>query len=511
MNFVEATDLRYQNLASGHNVTFHSMVGEPQARSLLASLKVFATEWIHSDHLTDLRRSLSSGYWYIRLPYSYSSNAQENLRELIVVTSNQIELSGIYLGPDERSLLSAYLTEITELAANEGPWTNLVTQLDQLGAELLIATEQTRWAPYLNSFVNAAGRERGWTTVPSLRSLSRLQPKDFDAFVFLGSPMDVSDAHARLLLTAGLAPSTHFWIPGFKSFRGADLESKAFGILKPTLSISDFKQRTFDLSSKERLEELEQISLSVVSKSASWEIDLEKLATNGNQKCLLLRIDVDSVIPIEIDAKRLSTLVLDPVDGKIKEQKIDWPLGSPGPVVLALIEQGEQDFLWDSAKVEMGAKFLEFEQARDQWLGLLREFVRSHGISIAEKLLKENGVSTASYLNDWLADEKFTRPRADSDFKALLDALPLSEKEVQNVMMLTSQFRGELNQIAKTARNLVCEALNSEHWRALQDGENHNVVLEEFGDTVYRVGKVFSISEEPVMVLSSQVRRVVRG
>lgn len=511
MNIAEATELRYRNLAKGQTVTFHSLAEDQQARSLRASLRVFASEWIDSDHLSDLRRSISKGYWYVRLPYFFSPSAQETLQELISETGTQIEMNKSYLGPEEKSLLDEYLTELRRLVSTQSPWDALSSDLDELGCKLLIVTEQTRWAPYLTSFVNEANRVRDWTAVSAIGYLARLHPKDFDALVFLGSPTNISDAHSRLLLSSGLAPSTHFYIPGFTSFRGTDVETKAFGILKPHLSIPDFKQRTFSLETKETPEELEQVSMSVASKSSSRDVDLEKLGTTGNEKCILLRIDVDSVIPIEIDAARLSTLVLDPVDGKVKEQQIDWPLPGSGQVVFALIEQGEQDFLWEAAKVEMGDQFLEFDQARNYWINLLKEMVRAHGVSTTEILLKANGVSTASYLDEWLANEKFTRPRADSDFKALLSSLSLPDDEVQNVMTLTSKFRGELNQIAKTARNLVCDALNSENWKDLQAGENLDVLLEEFGDAVYRVGKVLSISEEAVMVPTSQVRRVVKG
>jgi hypothetical protein len=511
MNIAEAAEFRYRNLAKGQSATFHSLAGNQQARSLRASLRVFAIEWIDSAHFSDLRRSISKGYWYVRLPYFFSPNAQETLEELISETRTQIEMNSIYLGPEEKSLLGEYLTELRQLVSTESPWAALAAELEELGSKLLVVTEQTRWAPYLTDFVNAANRAVEWTPVSAIGYLARLHPKDFDALVFLGSPTNVSDAHARLLLSAGLAPSTHFFIPGFTSFRGTDLETKAFGILKPTLSIPDFKQRSFNLETKETPEELELASLSVAAKSASRNVDLEKLGTTGNEKCILLRIDVDSVIPIEIDAARLSTLVLDPVDGKVKEQQIDWPLQGPGPIVFALIEQGEQDFLWEAAKVEMGEQFLEFDQARIYWISLLKEMVRSHGVSTTEDLLMANGVSTASYINEWLGNEKFTRPRADSDFKALLSSLSLPDHEIQNVMSLTSKYRGELNQIAKTARNLVCDALNAENWRDLHSGENLDVLLEEFGDAVYRVGKVLSISEEAVMVPTSQVRRVVKG
>lgn len=511
MNIAESTELRYRNLAKGQSVTFHGLADDQQARALRASLRVFASEWIDSDHLSDLRRSISKGYWYVRLPYSFSPNAEETLQELISETGTQIEVNNIYLGPEEKALLDEYLTELSLLVSTASPWAALASDLDDLGSQLLIVTEQTRWAQYLTSFVHAANRGSDWTAVSALGYLSRLHPKDFDALVFLGSPTNVSDAHARLLLSAGLAPSTHFYVPGFTNFRGTDLETKAFGILKSPLSIPDFKQRTFSLETKETTEELERVSLSVAEKSASRDIDLEKLGTTGNEKCILLRIDVDSVIPVEIDAARLSTLVLDPVDGKVKERQIDWPLPDPGLVVFALIEQGEQDFLWEAARVQMGDQFLEFDQVRNNWISLLMELVRSQGALTTENLLKANGVSTASYLDEWLANEKFTRPRADTDFKSLLSSLSLPDVEIQNVMMLTSKFRGELNQIAKTARNLVCDALNSENWKDLHAGENLDVLLEEFGDTVYRVGKVLSISEEAVMVPSSQVRRVVKG
>jgi len=125
------------------------------------------------------------------------------------------------------------------------------------------------------------------------------------------------------------------------------------------------------------------------------------------------------------------------------------------------------------------------------------------------RILMEHGVETASHLADWITNEKFTRPRANNDFRALLEALSIDEELIKKVMSLTSTFRGELNQVAKTARDLVCNDLSTENWTDLQAGATRDVLLEEFGDVVYRIGKVSSISEETYQVPASQVRRVV--
>jgi hypothetical protein len=120
-------------------------------------------------------------------------------------------------------------------------------------------------------------------------------------------------------------------------------------------------------------------------------------------------------------------------------------------------------------------------------------------------------VTTAAHLGSWLANGKFTRPSADEDFRALLQILVGTGDTINTIMGLTSKFRGQLIQIAKAARKLVCEALDSENWADLQAGENLDVLLEEFGDVVYRVGKVIEISAEVALVPSSQLRRVVIG
>ncbi len=509
MDILEAANSRYRNLSGSNQIFFHSLFEANQAQALDAALRIFGTDWISLAHLEDLRRSISKAYWFIRLPYFFSLNSQGKISELSHDLCEQVDIDKRFVGPEEKLLLSNFIEQLRNLATLPTPWQTLASEIKLLGRNILLTVEQSRWQSDLRSFGEEIAPMTNVTTIGSLGFLAKMQPRDFDALVFLGNPIDVSGAHARLILASGLAQEVHCWIPGRTSFTGKSLDSHIFGSLHPTVELPSFKQKTFMNQSDKEIDGLERVSQKVSVTSISKELELESLGANGSERCFLLRIDEDSVIPIEEDASRVSTLVFDPSNGQIREEQIDWPFDSPGAVVFALIEQGEQDFFWEAAKVEMGDDYMEFALARDSWLRLLSEFVRQRGYGQAERVLEEAGVSTASHLESWLLNERFTRPRADADFRALLGCLIEDEREIEKIMRLTSRFRGELNQVAKVARKLVCDALDSENWATLQSGENLDVLLEEFGDAVYRVGKVIEISKHVVSVPSSQVRRVV--
>lgn len=511
MDFVEAANARYDNVSNPERVFFHGLIDYQQSQVLVSALNIFRRDWINAEHLAALRRAVSKGFWFTRLPYFFSASASSKLLEFHSEVNTQIEIDKRFLGPDELDLLVTYSERILELAAAPSPRKGLSNDIAMLGNKLLVVTEQSRWSTDLRSFAAELGPETNILSVGSMGYLSKVQPGNFDALVFLGSPLEISDAHARLLLCSGLATEIHCWIPGKTSFSSRTLESHVFGTLRPTLSLPSYKQKSFEGEPVEVTADLEEVSRRVSVGHSIREVDLDPLGTAGTERCLLLRIDEDAVIPIEEDAARVSTLVLDQVSGQVREEQIDWPLSGPGAIVFALVEQGEQDFLWEAVKVEMGPQFLEFSRARDEWLGALHVFVQDVGIGQAEHELGLAGVTTSSHLANWIANDRFTRPRADLDFRALLEFLIHDQSEINRVMGLTSKFRGELNQVAKTARKLVCEALDSENWSDLQGGENLDVLLEEFGDAVYRVGKVLEISQEVVLVSPGQVRRVVGG
>jgi hypothetical protein len=508
MNAVDATNQRNQNFQVKDGVSLHGLVSDPQSQALLAALHIFKSDWIEGDHLSDLRRSISRGYQFVRLPYFFSPSGADFLLECLGDTNRQIKLNEAFLGPEEKGLLARYLLELEKLSSQEPPWRALADEVAGLGARLLLVTEASRWANNLSEFVSASDRAETWMSVPAVGFLTRIQPRQFDALVFLGNPLEVTDSQARLIFTAGLSPKVDCWIPWPSSLSRQALETKLFGPLKPTISLPSFKHAQISQPSEWSIE-FEQVASRVATRSAEHALELERLGTTGTEKCILLRIGESAVIPVEVSATRISTLVFDSVSGRVREDSTDWPLSGPGSIVFALVEQGEQDFLWNAAKVEMGDAYAEFDASRKHWLQILKDFVGLHGTQGSVRILTGHGVETASHLAEWLINEKFTRPRANNDFRALLDALSLDEEHIKKVMSLTSTFRGELNQVAKTARDLVCNALSTENWAELQAGETLDVLLEEFGDVVYRIGKVSSISEETYQVPASQVRRVV--
>jgi hypothetical protein len=519
MNIVESANARYlsrlSNSAEG-GVVFESLLQAHQFSVLRACSALFRGNWLEADHFSGLRKAVSSIYWYVRLPFFFSISAVERIDKLGSGLRAQAKLMSAFLNQEQDSQLRALDTQLQLLEGWETRLEDLSQELHNFGERLLLVAEESRWSLELDGLIEVANKQDEWRAVPSLGYLAKENP-GYDALVLFGDPTRLSPGHARLFFCSGLAPKLICLIPGPIGFSSQSLSEKVFGILEPTLHFPSFSPDKFPYEPVQVDEEphsdneYREIEVRLLDRSPSGGIDLEELGSSGNQSCKLLRIAEQEVIPIESDAARVSVLILEDGTGKVSEVQVHGSELKPGMVAFALISQGEQEFLWTAARVEMGARFTEFEGARKLWTMALRGFVSLHGQMEAEKSLRLSGVSTANNLESWLSSDRFLRPRADSDFRALLEALALDSSVIADTMRLTSEFNGNLIKVAKTARKLVCEALSKEHWGYLMDGENLVVSLEELGDATYRVGKILSISEKQYLLPASQVRRVVRG
>lgn len=514
MNPVEAANARHLNLcdnAAQGGVLFEGLLRVDQFKVLSSCSALFRGDWLEAEHLSALKKAVSSIYWYARLPLFFSSSPNDHLHRLEEELTRQADLTGVFLDQIQISQVRS-LAKSLELLRDWDPGLDELGQtLDRFGQRLLLVTEESKWSSELDRLIETLGKQDQWTAVPAIGYLARELPRGFDALVLLGDPNRLSQGHARLLFCSGLASKIACLVPGPMSFSSRSLSDKVFGILEPRIKFPNFIPTAFAEKPLEVGENFEEIEIKMLNRPSAGEVDLEVLGSSGSQRCKLLRIADEEVIPIETDAVRVSTLLFDRTDGKVKEVQVESPELKPGLVVFALVSQGEQEFLWTAARVDMGPRYSEFDVARKSWISKLRSFVKNHGPHEAERILRERGVTTANNLDDWISSENFLRPRADVDFRALLKALDLDEFERERVMGFTSEFSGGLIKVAKTARKLVCDALSEEHWGLLMNDENLNVSLEELGDATYRLGKILSVSQNEVMLPASQVRRVVRG
>jgi hypothetical protein len=514
MNLVEAANLRHLNLrhsAAQGGVQFEGLLRGDQFKVLRSCSKLFQGDWLEAEHLTALKRAVSSIYWYVRLPLFFSSSPNDHLDRLGEELNRQADLTASFLDQIQISQVRSLAKSLDLLRDWDPGLGELGQTLDGFGQRLLLVTEESKWSGELDRLIDTLGKQDHWTVVPALGYLARELPRSFDALVLLGDPNRLSQGHSRLLFCSGLAPKLICLVPGPMSFSSRSISEKVFGILEPRIKFPNFSPTAFADKPLEVEENFEAIEIKMLTRPSLGEVDLEALGSSGSQRCKLLRIADEEVIPIETDAVRVSTLLFDRTDGKVKEVQVEGNELRAGLVVFALVSQGEQEFLWTAARVDMGPRYSEFDVVRKSWINKLRSFVQEHGPQEAERILRARGVTTANNLDDWISSENFLRPRADIDFRALLQALDLDEFESERVMRLTSEFSGGLIKVAKTARKLVCDALSEEHWGFLMNDENLNVSLEELGDATYRLGKILSVSDDEFMLPASQVRRVVRG
>ena len=238
--------------------------------------------------------------------------------------------------------------------------------------------------------------------------------------------------------------------------------------------------------------------------------DFDKFSSKGETKCKLVEIANEYLMPLELDASRVSVLSSASDKGLEVQFRIPGKTLEIGDILFELRDGAEEDFLMDAAEAQMGKSFDEFARGRAEWKARARELVRIQGLDAAVTQLRASGVGTADNLSLWLDNEDFTTPRATKDWKNLLLALEFSTTEVNAMLALGSQLRSTLIEIGRTARQHMADAVSREDLERVLSKEVITKQLDEYGDAVFVLGMVTAIGASESTCEPSEIRRVLR-
>jgi hypothetical protein len=327
--------------------------------------------------------------------------------------------------------------------------------------------------------------------------------------IVVGAPRAFSQAQLRTALFGGLAPEITFVTPNW--WVGSKPEKSPFPLFPGIDEDSHFE---FSVSGPEYTAQASDITPPEApwfsSESSGDPEEIESFLSGGEIACRVLSLAGGLAIAVEEDASDVTVLEkLD--DGTFKVRRVDIQNELlPGFVICELATAAESDFLWASAQDALGEQYLRFESLRQFWLGQLRNAKVQLGSWHLKKALKEAGVSTSGHALEWLADPNFTKPRSNSDFKALLGFLGLNEIQRDETIELTRIFRSKLSSLGQQARDAMAEIITEDEWADVQIGHMRRIKLEDFGDAEFQLVIFESLQHSTINLTPNQVRRVIK-
>jgi hypothetical protein len=323
----------------------------------------------------------------------------------------------------------------------------------------------------------------------------------------LAPPARIPDNYMRALILGGAIDSAKFlspnWIAGKEPQKlRQDLVPGLGSVRRPAFLVRG-KILIKDLTGLSD-EELESFTYSPTHG------DFEKFSSEGATKCNLVEIANEYVMPLELDASRVSVLSSSHEQGLEVQFRIPGKTLEIGDILFELRDGAEEDFLMDAAGAQMGKQFEEFARGRAEWKSRAWDLIETKGLKTAVTQLRDAGVTTAENLLSWLDNEDFTTPRATKDWKNLLLALEFSTAEVNDMLALGSQLRSTLIEIGRTARRHMADAVSREDLERVLSHEVITKQLDEFGDAVFVLGMVTGIGASEATCEASEIRRVLR-
>jgi hypothetical protein len=323
----------------------------------------------------------------------------------------------------------------------------------------------------------------------------------------LAPPARIPDNYMRALILGGAIESAKFltpnWIAGSEPQKlRHDLVPGLTSVRRPAFLVRGdiLSEDLNDLSD----EELDSFTYSPTQG------DFDKFSSKGETKCKLVEIANEYVMPLELDASRVSVLGSSDDRGLQVEFRIPGKTLEIGDILFELRDGAEEDFLMEAAEAQMGSKFNDFARGRAEWKARARLLIKNVGVDAAVTQLRALGVETADNLLLWLDNEDFTTPRATKDWKNLLLALEFSTVEVNAMMVLGSQLRSTLIEIGRTARQYMADAVSREDLERVLSHEVITKQLDEFGDAVFVLGMVTAIGASDKTCEPAEIRRVLR-
>jgi len=478
----------------------------PESDKLRLLLRNFFGK-LDADQFISLRSLIGLAYRAARGLVAESNSALEFWGDLSSRLQVEFRATIQYFGETE----AQYLEEIRDAIKflSERAENYLGDQIYELArsSDLLVLLERPEFNDYFRGWLEFEDLTGSVELVRDFHSLNKISATA-KTLVIVGAPRSFSEVHLRTLMFGGFSAEIVFLTPNWWLGEGEEsIPSKLFR------GIDAGANMNFTLSgqSYNRSGATEKPVPGLDTSTDKAQVDIEEFQQNGDVECRFLHLVGGLGLPVELDAKLVSTLeVLE--DGRfVVNRKNPFSDLTHGEVILELATSAESDFLWDKAALDLGEVFTSYLGIRQDWFELLDQKRVSLGGWQLKKELLAAGVSTGHHVLDWLDDPRFTRPRKISDFEALLKYLGIHTTQFAETLELTRTVRSKLSALGQQARESLAEEVTQEDWSAVINGEIRSILLSDFGDAKFELAQFESLGHEVRLVAQNQVRRVLRG
>jgi hypothetical protein len=462
---------------------------------------------LDADHFISLRSHLGLAYRAARGFLADTNSSIEFWTQLSEKIQNEFAASKQYLDESAAQIVEQILIDIQRVMdKHDDPLGQALVDVST-GSDIMILLERPEFNEYVRGWIDSQDFVNQVELVQDFHSLSKI-PATAKTLIILGAPRTFTEVQLRTLMFGGFSAELIFLTPdwwlgdhevGFTSklFPGIDSDAR----ISFTRTGDQYKQTTIN--------EPPIAGLDFVSASETPEI--EEFQQNGDVECRLLHLAGELSLPIEVDAKLVSTLQIRDDGTFVVTRKDPFRDLISGEVILELATSAESDFLWDMAAEELGESFIAYQECREEWLQALRKKKVELGGWHLKKALVSAGVSTGHHVLEWLEESSFTRPRKTSDFEALLRFLEIDPLRMVEVLRLTKLFRSKLSALGQQARESLAQEVTYEDWQAVNSGEVRSILLGDFGDAKFELAQYSHLGDAFMLVSQTQVRKVLRG
>jgi hypothetical protein len=503
MTQTSSVDLRFSNLEAIWTNGISLKLFEDSNRAV-AFEEVHSLLRIANDkNLEELISSLTFLHWDLRGHIETEGQAGYFWETKRKSLAEILGLSRAQLTEEELSKGKSLLSSLNLLAVDDSPYPEaILAEIDQEGTTALVV-EKSRQREELAGLIDGKGLESS-VSVFRLEGFLKLPATKFDRVVILAAPQRLSDNYMRGLLLGGVSSSLSFLAPNWLAAKGSKFLPQN---ITEGLGISHLPQLSVVGPKYEQV--INEVEITEVVSGSVNHAEFEKFTSVGDIGCRLIHISGDLVIPVELDAERISVLTQSEIGGLSVEFREPFNTLREGEVIFNLRDGAEDSFLMDLASEQLGHVFVEFRQGRRAWKKAAQEKIQESGIVATINYLKSNGVTTATHLQSWLDNDDFVSPRALSDWANLLNALGFEKSTVTEYVKLTSKVRSTLISIGQRARSAMADSISSEEWDKITSGQLITKKLPEYGDAEFLIGLVKKIGAETVMCSAMNVRKVL--
>lgn len=499
---------RFSNLASLWQKSAISVITYSDPKRDTAFNKLVALQKqarLHPDKFENLSRVLSYIHWDLRGYLGVGEHRSMHWSMRLAGLTQELASSKPFMEPAMLSASTDLMESISSLIESDDSYSNaLISSIKRV--RTLLVVEKDRQRELVSNLLAEAISDFDGAVV-QMQTLFQMDVQGFDEIIILAAPRRISDNYMRALLMGGVTPAATFlcsnWLAGNEPQKvEQELTPGLPGSRKLVLSVTGpALDQNFQDVTKTDFEELQAMPIDGSFSSFSG---------GGVLECRLIRLSDGHVMPVERSSKRVSVLKRSQEGGFVVEYRTPGKDLEAGDIIFELRDGAEEDFLMDQAEIAMGTEFEDFARGRAEWKRRLADLVSSEGKAGAVRKLKEAGVKTAAYIDDWLGNVDFTTPRAKKDWHNLLVSLGFAPAEISRLEELGTKLRASLIAVGLKARSYMAEAVDFADLERIRNREIVMKQLDGFGDAVFVLAMVESAEISEATCEPQEMRKVLK-